>query len=42
MIDMASPQPASCDIKFFEKWEHKESSTDVSKVVENWWKQIRI
>lgn len=42
MIDMASPQPASSDIKFFEKWEHKESSTDVSKVVENWWKQIRM
>jgi len=42
MIDMPDPLPAGGDIRFFEKWEHKESSTEISKVVENWWKQIRM
>ncbi|HUL43543.1 MAG TPA: ATP-binding protein [Bacteroidota bacterium] len=42
MIDLASPAPAGADIKFFEKWERKDSTTDVPHVVDNWWKQIRI
>ncbi len=42
MIDMPSPSPAGGDIRFYEKWEHKDSLTNVSQVVENWWKQIRM
>lgn len=42
IIDLPSPAPAGADIKFFEKWERKDSTTDVSHVVDNWWKQIRI
>ena len=41
MIDPPSPAPASADINFFEKWKKKEVDTDVSDVVNNWWKQIR-
>lgn len=42
MFDMPSPTPASGDVKFFEKWQRRESETDVIGVVDNWWKQIRM
>jgi hypothetical protein len=41
MIDPPSPPPASGDIKFFTKWQKKETPTNVGDVVNNWWKQIR-
>ena len=41
MIDMPSPEPASGDIKFYEKWQKKTGETVVADVVNNWWKQIR-
>ncbi|MBI1803787.1 MAG: DUF853 family protein [Ignavibacteriae bacterium] len=41
LIDLPSPPPASGDIQFFEKWRKKEADTNVSDVVNNWWKQIR-
>ncbi len=41
MIDPPSPPPASGDIKFFMRWQKKETLTSVSEVVNNWWKQIR-
>jgi DNA helicase HerA-like ATPase len=41
MIDMPSPEPASGDIKFWEKWQKKDEETNVAEVVNNWWKQIR-
>ena len=41
MIDMPNPQPASGDIKFYEKWRKGEEQTNVDDVVGNWWKQIR-
>lgn len=41
MIDMPSPPPASGDIKFFGKWQKKDADTNVTDVVNNWWKQTR-
>ncbi len=41
MIDMPSPEPASSDVRFFEKWQKRESETKIADVVNNWWKQIR-
>lgn len=41
MIDMPSPEPASGDIKFYEKWQKRSAVTVVEEVVNNWWKQIR-
>ena len=41
MIDMPSPEPASGDIKFYEKWQKRGSETVVEEVVNNWWKQLR-
>jgi DNA helicase HerA-like ATPase len=41
MIDMPNPQPASGDIKFYEKWQKREAQTNVDDVVSNWWRQIR-
>ncbi len=40
-IDMPYPEPASRDIKFYNQWQHRERPTDVTDVVNNWWKQIR-
>ncbi len=41
LIDMPSPEPASGDINYFDKWKNKEVATNVAEVVNNWWKQIR-
>ena len=41
MLDRPSPEPASGDIKFFEKWRKKNADTVVADVVNNWWKQLR-
>jgi len=41
MLDRPSPEPASGDIKFFEKWRKKNAETVVADVVNNWWKQLR-
>jgi DNA helicase HerA-like ATPase len=41
VIDMPSPEPASGDIDYFDKWQTKGSTTDIAAVVNNWWKQIR-
>jgi DNA helicase HerA-like ATPase len=40
-IDMPDPEPASSDVRFFDKWNNKTTITDVGEVVNNWWKQIR-
>lgn len=41
MFDMPSPTPASGDVKFYEKWQHKSADTNVADVIDNWWKQVR-
>ncbi len=41
LIDMPNPEPASADIKYFDKWQKKEANTEVTDVVNNWWRQIR-
>jgi DNA helicase HerA-like ATPase len=40
-VDLPSPLPASGDVKFFERWRNKQTSTNVQNVVERWWKQER-
>jgi DNA helicase HerA-like ATPase len=41
VIDMPKPEPASGDIEYFDKWQAKENTTDITEIVNNWWKQIR-
>ncbi len=41
MIDFPSPAPNSSDIMFYERWKHCEYETNVSDVVERWWRQER-
>lgn len=41
MLDFPSPAPNSSDIKFYERWKHREYETSVSDVVERWWRQER-
>jgi hypothetical protein len=41
LFDMPSPTPSSGDIRFYEKWKRGGEATNVSEVVNNWWKQIR-
>lgn len=41
LIDLPDPPPASGDVKFFERWRTKQTTTDVNTVVERWWKQER-
>ena len=38
-IDLPNPEPASADIKFFDKWKIKNVSTNVSEIVRRWWHQ---
>jgi len=38
-IDTPNPEPASADIKFFDKWKVGNTSTSVSEVVRRWWHQ---
>ena len=40
-IDFPNPEPASADIKFYDKWKQSDAKTDVPEVVERWWKQER-
>ena len=41
LIDIPSPQPASGDVKFYERWMTRQSATNVDSVVHKWWKQER-
>lgn len=41
MIDMPNPEPASSDVKFYDKWNNKTTVTDIADVVNNWWRQLR-
>ncbi len=41
VIDMPDPEPASGDIRYFDKWQKASNVTEVADVVNNWWKQIR-
>ena len=40
-VDFPNPEPDSSDIKFFDKWKQSSVRTDISEVVERWWKQER-
>lgn len=40
-IDKPFPPPGGADIPFFDKWQKIDEQTDINKVVDNWWKQIR-
>ena len=42
LFDRPVPEPGGADILFFEKWKKRERITDVTEVVDHWWKQIRI
>jgi DNA helicase HerA-like ATPase len=41
LIDRPNPEPASGDIRFYERWQHGDEKTVVGDVVNNWWKQVR-
>lgn len=41
MLDFPEPPPNSSDIMFYDKWVAAENPTDVSDVVNRWWKQER-
>ncbi len=41
MIDKPNPEPSGADIKFFQKWQKREGTTDTKEVIDRWWKQIR-
>jgi hypothetical protein len=41
LLDYPAPPPDSADIKFYDKWVASEKETNVSDVVERWWKQDR-
>ncbi len=38
-IDPPNPEPASADIKFFDKWKMKKVATNVDEIVKRWWYQ---
>lgn len=40
-IDYPNPEPDSSDIRFFDKWKQVEAKTEISQVVQRWWKQER-
>jgi len=40
-IDYPKPEPDSADIRFYDKWKASGARTDISTVVERWWKQER-
>lgn len=40
-IDFPNPEPASADIKFYDKWKQSDVKTNVNEVVDKWWKQER-
>ena len=40
-FDRPDPEPGGSDILFFEKWKKSANDTNVSDVVNNWWRQIR-
>lgn len=41
LIDRPNPEPAGSDIKFYQKWKHKDNQIDTKDVIERWWRQIR-
>ncbi len=41
MIDFPDPPPNSSDIQFYDKWYHQDFETNISDVVERWWRQER-
>lgn len=41
LLDYPAPPPDSADIKFYDKWVASEKETNVSDVVERWWRQDR-
>ena len=41
LLDYPAPPPDSADIKFYDKWVASEKVTNVSDVVDRWWKQDR-
>ena len=41
MLDYPAPPPNSADIRFYDKWVAADRPTDVSDVVDRWWKQDR-
>ncbi|HTR80638.1 MAG TPA: DUF87 domain-containing protein [Bacteroidota bacterium] len=41
LLDYPAPPPDSADIKFYDKWVASEKTTNVSDVVERWWRQDR-
>ncbi len=40
-VDFPNPEPDSSDIRFFDKWKQSGVQTNVSAVIERWWKQER-
>jgi DNA helicase HerA-like ATPase len=38
-MDMPNPEPASADIKFFDKWKLNNASISIDEVVRRWWYQ---
>ena len=40
-IDLPTPTPHSADVKFFDKWKHPNTKTDVAEVMDHWWNQKR-
>ena len=40
-IDFPDPEPNSSDIKFYDKWKQSDAKTDITEVIDKWWKQIR-
>ena len=41
MVDYPDPPPDSFDIKFFDKWQKSEKTTEVADVIDRWWRQKR-
>lgn len=41
MVDYPDPPPDSFDIKFFDKWQKSEKTTEVAEVIDRWWRQKR-
>ena len=41
LLDYPAPPPNSADIKFYDKWIACENPTNVSEVIDRWWKQDR-
>jgi hypothetical protein len=40
-IDFPNPEPASADIRFYDKWKQSGVQTQIGQVIDRWWKQDR-